>query len=96
MKSFSFRKMLLLCLITISVCFADDADNYPSVTGFDINRYLGTWYEVARLDHSFERDLDKVSADYSLRDDGGMKVINRGYNIKTKKWEEAHGKAFFY
>lgn len=95
MKSFSFRKMLLLCLITISVCFADDADNYPSVTGFDINRYLGTWYEVARLDHSFERDLDKVSADYSLRDDGGMKVINRGYNIKTKKWEEAHGKAFF-
>ena len=89
-------KKLLLVLLFISLyCFADDADKYPSVTGFDINRYLGTWYEIARFDHSFQKDLDKVSAEYSLRDDGGMKVINRGLNSKTNKWEQAEGKAYF-
>jgi len=46
-----------------------------------INKYLGTWYEIARLDHSFERGLDKVTAEYSLRDDGGVRVINRGFSI---------------
>ncbi len=89
-------KKILLMLLFISLhCFADDADKYPSVTGFDINRYLGTWYEIARFDHSFQKDLDKVSAEYSLRDDGGMKVINRGLNSKTNKWEQAEGKAYF-
>ncbi|MFX3897705.1 lipocalin family protein [Streptococcus suis] len=48
------------------------------VQQFELDRYLGKWYEVARLDHSFERGLDNISAEYSLRDDGGVKVINRG------------------
>ena len=65
------------------------------VEDFDVNRYLGTWYEIARLDHSFERGLIKVSAEYSLRDDGGVSVINRGFSIKDNKWKEANGKAFF-
>ncbi len=65
------------------------------VSGFDLNRYLGTWYEIARLDHSFERGLSNVTADYSLRDDGGVRVINRGYNAEENEWDEAEGKAYF-
>ncbi|MDH3934128.1 MAG: lipocalin family protein, partial [Gammaproteobacteria bacterium] len=49
-------------------------DGVSPVTDFDVNRYLGTWYEIARLDHSFERDLEQVTAEYSLREDGGIRV----------------------
>ena len=65
------------------------------VSGFDLNRYLGTWYEIARLDHSFERGLSNVTATYSLRDDGGVKVVNRGYHAEDGEWDEAEGKAYF-
>jgi apolipoprotein D and lipocalin family protein len=65
------------------------------VTGFDVNRYLGEWYEIARLDHSFERGLDKVTAQYSLRQDGGLRVVNRGFDTASGEWREAEGKAFF-
>lgn len=65
------------------------------VDDFDLERYLGKWYEIARLDHSFERGLQQVTAEYSLRDDGGVKVLNRGYSIKAGKWDEAEGKAYF-
>ncbi|MDC8829899.1 lipocalin family protein [Alteromonas gilva] len=65
------------------------------VSGFDAKRYLGQWYEIARFDHSFERGLSQVTANYSMRDDGGIKVINRGYNAETNQWEEAEGKAYF-
>lgn len=65
------------------------------VTDFELNRYLGTWYEIARLDHSFERGLERVTAEYSLRDDGGVRVINKGFSTKENKWKEAEGKAFF-
>ncbi|MCL5425961.1 MAG: lipocalin family protein [Gammaproteobacteria bacterium] len=65
------------------------------VTGFELDRYLGQWYEIARLDHSFERGLDCVTADYSLRDDDGVRVINRGYNLEEQEWDEAEGRAYF-
>ncbi|MAO61481.1 MAG: lipocalin [Halomonas sp.] len=65
------------------------------VTGFELERYLGEWYEIARLDHSFEEGLDCVTATYSLRDDGGVKVINRGYNLEEQAWDEAEGRAYF-
>jgi len=65
------------------------------VSDFDLGRYLGTWYEVARLDHSFERGMERVSAEYTLRDDGGVKVVNRGFSVADQKWEEASGKAYF-
>ncbi|MDY0225853.1 MAG: lipocalin family protein [Desulfomicrobium apsheronum] len=70
-------------------------DTVRPVGNFQLERYLGTWYEIARLDHSFERDLSRVSAEYSLREDGGVRVVNRGYNTLTGKWEQAEGKAFF-
>ncbi len=66
-----------------------------AVTGFELDRYLGTWYEIARLDHRFERGLSDVTATYSLRDDGGVHVVNRGRNVQTGAWEEAVGKAYF-
>ncbi len=64
------------------------------VDEFELDRYLGKWYEIARLDHSFERGLEQVTAEYSLRDDGGVRVINRGYSAKDGEWNEAEGKAY--
>lgn len=65
------------------------------VTKLDVDRYEGTWYEIARLDHSFEEGLSNVTADYSLQDDGSIRVINRGYSEENGKWEEAEGRAVF-
>jgi apolipoprotein D and lipocalin family protein len=62
---------------------------------FDKSRYLGKWYEVARFDFSFEKNLDNTTAEYSLRSDGKIAVKNRGYNYVAKKWQEANGKARF-
>ena len=70
-------------------------DNVQPVSDFELNRYLGKWYEIARLDHSFERGLEQVTANYSLRSDGSVKVINRGFNPGKNKWKEAEGKAYF-
>ncbi len=70
-------------------------DGTQAVTGFELDRYLGTWYEVARLDHSFERGMSNVTANYSLRDDGGVNVVNRGYIVANGDWDEATGKAYF-
>ena len=65
------------------------------VQSVDANQYLGTWYEIARLDHSFERGLEQVTANYSLDKDDSIKVVNRGYNPESKEWKEAVGKALF-
>ena len=70
-------------------------DTVTPVTGFDLDRYLGTWYEIARLDHRFERGLEKVSATYSRREDGGVRVLNRGWSAADQAWEEAEGRAYF-
>jgi apolipoprotein D and lipocalin family protein len=65
------------------------------VGDFKADRYLGMWYEIARLDHSFERGLSKVTAEYSKRDDGSIQVVNRGYDAKQGKWREARATARF-
>lgn len=70
-------------------------DTVRPVGNFELERYLGTWYEIARLDHSFERGLSRVSAEYSLREDGGVQVINRGYSAENGAWKQARGKAYF-
>ncbi|MFT5131972.1 MAG: apolipoprotein D and lipocalin family protein [Gammaproteobacteria bacterium] len=85
---------LLILLFLLTACIGVP-DGVEPVRGFELDRYLGRWYEIARLDHSFERGLSKVTADYSLRDDGGVKVINRGYDAEKRKWDEAEGKAYF-
>jgi apolipoprotein D and lipocalin family protein len=65
------------------------------VQGFQLDRYLDRWYEIARLDHPFERGLSYVTADYRMREDGGVRVMNRGYSEKKQKWSSAEGKAYF-
>ena len=65
------------------------------VSGFDSTRYLGTWYEIARLPHRFERGLTDVTARYSKNDDGTIKVVNRGWSASEDEWKESNGKARF-
>ncbi|MGB4343539.1 MAG: lipocalin family protein [Moraxellaceae bacterium] len=84
----------LIVFVFLSGCVALPKNVQP-VDNFKLDRYLGKWYEVARLDHSFERGLSRVSANYSLRDDGGVRVLNRGYSAADQKWKEAEGKAYF-
>lgn len=85
---------LLLSAVALSAC-VELPEGVQPVKSFEAKRYLGTWYEVARLDHSFERGLSGVTANYSLREDGGIKVINRGCDQEKGEWSEAEGKAYF-
>lgn len=86
--------MLSLASLLLTGCLGMPESITP-VTGFELEKYLGKWYEIARLDHSFERGLEQVSADYSLREDGGVRVENRGFSVEKNKWKTAEGKAFF-
>lgn len=81
----------ILCLVA---CSGSPLEVKP-VTGFEKARYLGTWYEIARLDHSFERGLTDVTANYSLSDDGKVIVLNKGFDLKKGKFNKAQGKAKF-
>jgi apolipoprotein D and lipocalin family protein len=86
--------VLLTTLLALTGCTSPPKGVTP-VTGFDLDRYLGQWYEIARLDHSFERGLEQVTATYSRREDGGVKVLNRGYDPVAAAWREAEGRAYF-
>ena len=88
------KRLLLFISILLSGCVSIPENVLP-VNGFDVDQYMGTWYEIARLDHSFERGLERVTAEYSLRDDGGIKVINKGFDLQKKRWKEVIGKAYF-
>lgn len=66
-----------------------------AVQPFDQEEYLGKWYEVARMDFKFEKNLNNTTANYSLNANGTIKVENRGYNYVTEKWQESTGKAKF-
>lgn len=85
---------LIILTLALSGCVEVPSGITP-VGNFEINRYLGKWYEIARLDHSFERGLTRVTANYTLQEDGGVKVLNRGYSKKEGEWKEAEGKAYF-
>ena len=65
------------------------------VDDFDSKRYLGKWYEIARLDHRFERNLTNVTATYTPKSPDGITVVNRGYDTKKKKWKSIEGVARF-
>ena len=70
-------------------------DNAKAVKPFDVNQFTGKWYEIARFDYRFEKDLVNVTAEYGLRSDGMVSVLNRGYNLKKEKWQQVEGKAKF-
>jgi len=66
-----------------------------AIQPFEKERYLGKWYEICRLDFKFEKNLNNVTANYSLKEDGSIRVDNRGFNYLKKEWKESIGKAKF-
>ncbi|MCY0977699.1 lipocalin family protein [Chryseobacterium wangxinyae] len=82
-------------LLVLSSCSVGITKGATAVKNFDSDKYLGKWYEIARFDYKFERNLDNVTADYSLNPDGSIKVQNRGYNYVKKEWKESIGEAKF-
>ena len=87
-------RLVALFSILITACTGVPEGIEP-VDAFHLERYLGKWYEIARLDHSFERGLSDVSAEYALRADGGVVVLNRGFDARSGRWTSAEGKADF-
>jgi apolipoprotein D and lipocalin family protein len=88
------RLWIAFVLLCLASCMGMPPGVQP-VANFQAERYLGTWYEIARLDHSFERGMSRVTAEYRKRNDGGIDVINRGWLADSKTWKEARGKAYF-
>jgi apolipoprotein D and lipocalin family protein len=88
------KTAVIVCALLVAGCTGMPRDVTP-VSDFDVDRYLGEWYEIARLDHSFERGLEKITAQYSLKPDGGLRVVNRGFDTASGQWREAEGKAYF-
>ena len=70
-------------------------EGVAAIKPFNQTKYLGMWYEIARFDFKFERNLNNTTAQYSINDDGTIKVVNRGYNYGKKEWKEANGIAKF-
>ena len=83
--------MIFLCIL-LGSCTGMPAD-INAVQNFELQRYLGQWYEIARLDHSFERGLSHVSAHYTINNDGSVTVTNRGFKTDKNRWDEVQGRA---
>lgn len=90
MKSFC-PKIILPALSLLLLPGCKSTSKLEVVSGFDADRYLGTWYEAARYPHRFESGLSSVSAEYSRNPDGTIKVANRGFNDNDQKWENIEG-----
>ncbi len=84
-----------MIILTVFCSCASIPKGAAAVKPFDKERYLGKWYEIARLDFKFERNLNNTTADYSLNENGTIKVDNQGYNTVKKEWTQAIGKAKF-
>ena len=85
---------LLSALLFLSACLGMPKSVAP-VQNFQLNNYLGKWYEIARLDHRFERGLQQVTAEYQLKQDGSVSVTNRGFDTRRNVWKQSVGKAKF-
>jgi apolipoprotein D and lipocalin family protein len=89
-----WRGLLGAALVLGAACSYTPKGVQP-VGGFDVNRYAGRWYEVARLPNSFEKHLERVTATYTLQDDGTVQVVNRGFDTAKGDWSEVRGTAKF-
>ncbi|MCD0494074.1 lipocalin family protein [Chromobacterium violaceum] len=87
--------LFAIALLPLTGCSTAPPSGIDPVRGFQLERYQGRWYEIARLDHRFERGLQAVSADYSRNADGSIRVVNRGYDAAAASWRQAVGKAWF-
>lgn len=90
-----FKTIISIGVLALLSSCASMPKNAQPIQDFDINKYLGNWYEIARFDFRFEKDLDNVMAQYSLNDKKNVDVLNSGYNYKKKKWVSANGVAKF-
>ena len=95
MKTLFLPFFLTVSLLLTACTNNEKPQNVTPVNNFELNAYLGTWYEVARLEHRFEKGMEAITATYSMREDGGVKVLNKGYKTEEKEWSEAEGKAYF-
>ncbi len=90
------RRVLAL---TILILFVNACVKVPEwvtpVKNFKVKRFMGTWYEIVRLDHRFERGMNSVTANYSLDPDGGIKIQNSGYMVRWKEWRYREARASF-
>ncbi len=94
MKMMYIIPSLLLALLGLSTC-SSIPKGAVAIKQFEKEKYLGKWYEIARLDFKYERNLNNTTAEYSLNPNGSIKVVNRGFNYKTGKMVQANGKAKF-
>lgn len=88
------KNLILFGLIFLFIGCSQKNEPLPTVPRVDINRYLGTWYEIARFEHFFEEGCKNVTANYSLLDDEKIRVINRCTMIEDGKKKEVEGKAY--
>jgi apolipoprotein D and lipocalin family protein len=88
------RILATLATAVVAACTGTPSGVEP-VESFETGRYLGTWYEIMRLDHRFERGLTNVTATYTLREDDRIGVLNRGFDPERCAWREAEGVARF-
>lgn len=92
--SYAVKYILAVFAVVLAGCAGTPVKAVP-VSGFNADKYLGKWYEIARLDHGFERGLTDVTATYSKGKSGKLVVANRGYSEKKGKFKDAVGKAVF-
>ncbi|WP_295421991.1 lipocalin family protein [Sulfurovum sp.] len=94
------KKLLLMTTLALSLLLTgcktyEKPEKVTPVENFKLSEYLGTWYEIARLEHRFEKGMEAITATYTMREDGGVKVLNQGYKTAEKEWSTAEGKAYF-
>lgn len=87
--------LIAVFFLILSSCSVGIADGATAVQDFQPKKYLGKWYEIARLDYRFEENLNNVTATYSQNPDGTIKVDNKGYDYVEKKWKGSIGEARF-
>lgn len=87
--------LMCLALIVLTSCSVGIPDGASAIRDFQSEKYLGKWFEIARFDFKFERDLDNVTAEYSKKENGHIKVVNRGFHTIDKVWKQSVGEARF-
>lgn len=92
-KSIVSKSILVMVLALMFHSCVTIPKGARAVQPFESEQYLGKWYEIARMDFKFEKDLNNTTATYSMNENGTIKVENRGYNYVTGKWQESTGKA---
>ena len=85
----------ILGLVILNACSSGIPDGANAVKNFESEKYLGKWYEIARFDYRFEKNLNQVTAEYSKNSDGTIQVKNRGYDYVEQEWKQSTGEAKF-